>query len=312
MNNMKKVGLTALAGALVASSAYAGALDVTGGAAITFTGQEQHDTGNGWSMGDSVTMSGSGEMDNGWNITASYEIESDQTSTGNMDSRSIKIDMGDSGTLTFAGHGGSGAMSAIDDVMPTAYEESWDVISGANVAPGGFGGNNMFNYTNSSLMDGVKITVGHLPSGGTTQLESSTDFAIEYTGVENLTIGYGQGTDQRLAAEVEDTSAYIKYVAGSFTMGFQATEGDSETASSDVEMSAYGISYAIDENTSISYGASEIQKEGSADDQEAASLGISYTMGSMKIAGSYHNVDNVNHTAAADRNGYEATLTFTF
>ncbi len=33
--NMKKLGLTALAGSLVASSAFAGALDVTGSSKIT-------------------------------------------------------------------------------------------------------------------------------------------------------------------------------------------------------------------------------------------------------------------------------------
>ena len=34
------------------------------------------------------------------------------------------------GVITFAGHGGSSAMGAVDDVMPTAYGESFDIISG--------------------------------------------------------------------------------------------------------------------------------------------------------------------------------------
>ena len=36
MTNVKKLGLTALAGSLVATSAYAGALDVTGTAKVTY------------------------------------------------------------------------------------------------------------------------------------------------------------------------------------------------------------------------------------------------------------------------------------
>ena len=36
MNTFKKVGLTALAGSLVAVSAHAGSLSVSGGASITF------------------------------------------------------------------------------------------------------------------------------------------------------------------------------------------------------------------------------------------------------------------------------------
>ena len=38
MNNLKKVGLTALAGSLAASTAYAGVLEVTGSASVKFLG----------------------------------------------------------------------------------------------------------------------------------------------------------------------------------------------------------------------------------------------------------------------------------
>ena len=36
MNNMKKIGLTALAGSLVATSAFAGAMSVSGSAKVTY------------------------------------------------------------------------------------------------------------------------------------------------------------------------------------------------------------------------------------------------------------------------------------
>ena len=129
MDNIKKIGLTALGTALIASSANAGDLSVTGAASMTFTGQQGGVTNNGWSMADSVTFSGSAEMDNGWTVTASYELDGDDAG---MDSRSVKIDMGDSGTLTFAGHGNSGQINAIDDMTPSANEESWAMISDAD------------------------------------------------------------------------------------------------------------------------------------------------------------------------------------
>ena len=48
---MKKLGLTALAGSLVASSAFAGALDVTGSSKITYASQHDSEvTGNPFSM----------------------------------------------------------------------------------------------------------------------------------------------------------------------------------------------------------------------------------------------------------------------
>ena len=64
MNNIKKLGLTALAGSLVATSAYAGSLDVAGGASITYKSNDETEVnGNGFSMGDGITFSGSGDLD---------------------------------------------------------------------------------------------------------------------------------------------------------------------------------------------------------------------------------------------------------
>ena len=57
MNNLKKIGLTALGTSLIATSAFAGSLDVTGSASITFSGKDKGTAGNGFSMSDSVTFS---------------------------------------------------------------------------------------------------------------------------------------------------------------------------------------------------------------------------------------------------------------
>ena len=177
MNNLKKVGLTALAGALVSVSANAADLAVTGGASISFAGEEETTKGNGWSMNDGITFSASGEMDNGFNITVTQVIDSSDGNAGAiMDTRTLAIDMGDSGTLTFAGDGGSSVLDAIDDVTPTANEEAWADVTGATAANGGVGGNNMFHYSNSSLMDGLEISAAYVPSDGTTQVESSEDY----------------------------------------------------------------------------------------------------------------------------------------
>ena len=64
--------------------------------------------------------------------TKQYNILLSANGSNVVDSHSISFDFGDAGSLTFAGHGGDGFMSANDDVMPTASEEPWDVISGAD------------------------------------------------------------------------------------------------------------------------------------------------------------------------------------
>jgi len=315
MNNLKKVGLTALAGALVSVSANAAELSVTGGASITFAGEEHTTKGNGWSMNDGLTFSASVEQDNGWNITAKQIIDSsDGTGGAIMDTRILTIDMGDSGVLTFAGDGGSSVIDAVDDVTPTANEEAWADVTGASAAPGGTGGNNMFHYSNSSLIDGLTFSASYTPSNGTTEVESSEDYGVSYTGIEGLTIGAAQGNDNTSStAGVETTTMYVTYAMDAFTVGYQTTEDDSETASSDIDFSAIGLSYAVSDDMSVSINTSTHEYEDSTlSDQEATGISVSYTMGSMSIKANHNKIENLAGTSTSDRSGYALTLGFTF
>ena len=313
--NIKKIGLTALAGALVSVSANAADLTVTGGASINFTGNEAVNTGNGWTMNDQVTFTASQEMDNGWTVSTMMRIdESDNTGAAgaSFDARSLTIDMGDTGTLTFAGSDGSGVVHPIDDVSPTAKEESWDVVPGVTAHTVGPAGANMFNYSNSSLMDGLTVSVGYLPSSATA-VESSTDYAFAYTGIEGLTIGAGSSENNTAAASVDGNALYATYAVDAFTIGISMSEADSETADADTELTAYGVAYAVSDDLSVSLNMSEIQHENSAlSDQEAMGISFSYTMGSMTISGAHNSIDNVGGTAATDRSGYELGLAFAF
>jgi outer membrane protein OmpU len=75
MNNLKKVGLTALAGSLVATSAYAGEVTVSGGASMAVKNNSGTDGGKSWTMGNQLTFSGGGELDNGLNVSISFVLD---------------------------------------------------------------------------------------------------------------------------------------------------------------------------------------------------------------------------------------------
>ena len=70
MNNLKKIGLSALAGSLVSFSAGAAEMSVSGGAAIYFddTNRGKATRGNGFYMGDSLNFAASGETDGGLSV----------------------------------------------------------------------------------------------------------------------------------------------------------------------------------------------------------------------------------------------------
>ena len=78
MNNFKKIGLTALAGSLIATSAFAGSMSVGGSAGIGFSGSSNSDASNQWSSGDSLTFTGTGELDNGMTVTTYQEIDEEK------------------------------------------------------------------------------------------------------------------------------------------------------------------------------------------------------------------------------------------
>ena len=81
MNKFKKIGLTALAASLVSVSAHAGEMSVAGSASINVEGYagENLNGGSGYSMGNQLTFSGSGELDNGMTVSLSFILDQNST-----------------------------------------------------------------------------------------------------------------------------------------------------------------------------------------------------------------------------------------
>jgi outer membrane protein OmpU len=319
MNKFKKIGLSALAGCLVAFSAQAGSLTASGSASLTFSNADDTsaaEEGNQWTMGDSITMTGSGEMDNGMTISVSYEIDNDDTGGGSVyDSHSMTLNTNGYGTITFAGHGGSSAMSAIDDVTPNAYEESWDIVTGADANNvNGMSGDNMFTYKSESV-GGATFTLAYLNASDAITDVSYMDIAVEVKPemVDGLTLGYGMGeTEETTGTVIDDQTMYAKYVYGSFTVGYQVSESDGSASSSDLTNTMMGVSYAVTDNLSIGYSQSTKDIGSDTDDQEATGLSASYTQGGITIGGAMNEVDNVGFDATSDLEGYEFNIAFAF
>ena len=322
MNTFKKIGLTALAGSLVAVSVNAADLSVTGAAGITFAGQDKTTKGNGWSMTDNMTFAGSAELDNGWTVATSFLLDnSDGVTAQIFDTRTLTIDMNDMGKLTMHGHDGGSAMNDVDDVMPYAGgNEGWDLVAAATGGTAKFGrvagtgGTNSFKYNNSTLMDGLSVTASYQPSNAT-QIEGTVSYAVAYTGVEGLTVGYGADENGLLTtAQIDAETMYIKYAYGPIVVGMQESETNANSSANSDEFSAMGISYAVSDDLSISYSESAYNAGDQASDEEHTMIGASYTMGSMSLAVSVNDVKNMGGgtTSLDDVQGYELALSFVF
>jgi outer membrane protein OmpU len=310
MNNLKKVGLTALAGALASVSVNAADLSVTGTASINLYQEEGRDSGNGWTMGDSIVFSASQELDNGMTVTFSQTIDAGVTDVGGL-----TVDMGDNGVFTFCGFDCSSVLGSKDDTTPTVGEEAWGDVTGATGALGGAASNDMMTYSHSSLIDGLTLSVAYVPSDGTAEEESSFDYGAEYTTEGGLTVGVALGENNADAdASIDGQILYANMVvADAFTVGATISEHDSETADADVDFQAYGVSFAASEELSLSVNMSSHDYEAAASqDQDAIGVSIAYVMGSMTFTANHNTVDNIAGTGADDRSGYNLNLAFAF
>jgi outer membrane protein OmpU len=313
MNNYKKIGLSALAGSLVAFSVNAADMSVTGGASLTVSDQGLALENNKWTMGNSITFAASGELDNGMTVSSSYELDDDI-----MDDYSMSFGTDAMGTIRFDGSGGSSAMSAVDDMTPNAYEEAWH--GGAGDVINGYATVNQFKYTSPSV-GGATLTASYLPSSASGSVKASTAYAISWAPemAEGLTLGYAaqdddSGSATTLTDDTSESTMYAKYVYGSVTVGYQQSDLDSDTDTEDKESTAYGITYAVSDALTIGYGSHTLETTGvtTDKDQESTAITASYTMGGMTIAGILNDMDNVKGTDATDKEMYELNMSFAF
>jgi outer membrane protein OmpU len=321
--NIKKVGLTALAGSLVATSAFAGEMSVAGSASLNVehTNGGAASTGKTFSMGNQLTFSGSGELDNGLNVSLSFVLDQNDDSTTAsggtknantgtpFDSHSVSVSSDALGTLKFSGEGGSSASSALD---ATAAGDIWDNFDGSNtVHPTGLGsGDNMMMYTTPALMDGLSISASYLPNALAS--DTAIGYSATYTGVDGLSVSYASqdGTDASTDAQVLKAS----YAYGPVTVAYSDYSYDTTGTTSDDDTTSFKVSYTVSDELSVTYGSETVERPGKTEDGEYRSISASYTAGGMTITGAMQDADNMDGTTTAtqDRERWALSASFAF
>ena len=320
MNNIKKIGLSALAGSLVAMSAHA-ELSMSGGASVAL-GKTHDSDKTYYYQNDSINFTYTGETDGGLTVTTKLELDGDNGG-GSYDNRSVAIGSDDMGTVTYSAHGGDSVMSGWDDVMPTAYEEVFaltkntaDGTTSGNLTIAGFGGNGLWRYDSPSI-SGVSFHAAYQSANGTGHSSSYSDMGIQIAPemVDGLTIGYATGEYDESATVlgVDVSTMWVKYVYGSITVGYQESEDDGPTSATTDESKSMAISYAVSDDFSVSYGKHEYDDgDTTLSDQESTGFSASYTMGGTTIKAAFNETDNIRGVASNDEDSYEIALSFAF
>ena len=324
--NIKKVGLTALAGSLVATSAFAGSLTLSGGAKISYTSssgtQDSGDTAGRFAMDQEISASGSGELDNGFVISLSHGMSGEETAKS--DTSSLTLDMGDMGTLTYQDDDNHGGLAGLEDFMPKAYEQANDGIASHNFAKMASGQGFGYDVTaggvdisigfSDSLAASADRTDGEQDTTGGSGQSSSSSIALSMDVMDGLTVKAGVGSEgQGDGKELDHTTLGFTYTYGPAKIGYQINdEDDSAAGGTDLETEIFGVSFMVNDNFSISYAEHNTDKQAVSLDQEIESVQASYSMGGVSINLKDSEGKNIGNTADQTSETTEVLVVFAF
>ncbi|MDA8851633.1 porin [Candidatus Pelagibacter sp.] len=318
MNNFKKIGMTALAASLVSTSVFAGEMAVTGSASMAMEGHSGGDNlheATTFSMGNQLTFSGSGELDNGLTVSLSFVLDQGDATPSPFDSHSVTVSSDALGTLAFHGEGGASAASALDT---TAAGDMWDNFNsngGVSVTDSSPGDNSLM-YTLPTLLDGLAVNVSYNPqvatgtghSAQTAGNGSEIGYSFAYTPemIDGLSVSYGVTDLKRHAASTnaiasgEQTAFKASFAYGPVTLAAANSEYDVTGTASDQEVSSLKLSYTVSDAISIGYGTEEVKSGTTGDkDAEYEGLSASYTAGGMTLSANMQEGKNISNTTAA-------------
>jgi len=296
MNNFKKIGLTALASSLAAIGAQAGEMSVSGSFNATYS-QQSGNAGqtnansvyaNGTGLGNDkdFTVSGSGELDNGWTFSG-YTLLNDALA---VSSSALTMDMGSLGTIGTGTQSG-GNSTRYDVQTPTAYEEIDD--GGGSSLSANFVGNWMDNnsliystptYDLSGDMT-VRVDVEWTPEASGTSpndggvvasnaFDNGQSLGLTFAGYGATFGAYAAERETNITANSDSFTAvtFLNYNYGPVSVGISASHHDAgnagagEVATADklvgtangiFESYTTSIAYNVNDNFSVSYAKAE-------------------------------------------------------
>jgi len=339
MNKLTKLGLTALAGSLVAVSAQAGAMNVNGSANMTYK-TDSGSEGKGLGTDKGLTISGSGELDNGWTFSLSTYMSESYT----MSTHSTTLTMGSMGTIAM-GYANAANAGGFDEEVPQAYEQISDISNkGSSNSVGTFMGSGGITWAPPSFDLGgltASLVLGYAPNGdgagssdGGNPTKTGTwgagyDAGLTLSSDLGLTVGayVAERENETPVAATQDAVKdefngvwYAKYSAGPVSFGYSrsyldrgATGSGTAATSAKVIRTAVGvfeetqmsISFNVNDNVSISYTTADDEYD-AQDNASTAIADVSQDTDLLQVAYSMGGMSIKAFQAEISNPGYDS------
>ncbi len=328
MINLKKVGVTALAGSLAMFAANA-EVGVSGSAEATYSSNSGTDggglTGNPIGMTHNWNIYGSGELDNGFTYKANTNFDGQDMGT---DSTILTLDMGDMGKIAIDQGSGGYGISTLENDVPTAYEEADHGVGTLAHGIDAAGNTNVIGYSNT--LSGVKISLqlnpdvstqvlnqaGGTSGGGKTGSNWNAALSGAVPGVDGLTLALGVSETDMVAAKADasEITGSVNYAMGAFSVGYQMSEVNNHLTAGQ-KNTAYGVAFNVNENLSVSYSINDAEKTNPSAahvTEESSGIQAAYTMGSASIRLALNEADNAGGVTGKDAKNTELSLSLAF
>jgi len=293
MNKLKNIGISALAGSLISlSAAQAGGVSVSGSWELSYTNLNQDvTTGNKLGMNKNITFGSGGDISDGGGVTWGTTVA--MSDAAGLSSASMNINMGGIATLAYdSGTGGYGA-NAVDNIVPTAWEEiDYGLSTGMTDVGAVSGSKGVVNLTVKAPVSGTGFSVsyvsrvggGHVSDGATSGeitsgrgIDAVLDL-VDYTSphfayrlgfagemeLKDTTCDdmHASGSPTSCTAKFENHpyagTAYTKLAIGPIHFGVQGTFKDPSeqaiTAIANKRVILGGAALVIGDTLSVSYG----------------------------------------------------------
>ena len=213
MNKLKNIGISALAGTLVSlSAAQAGGVSVTGAWELSYTNLNHTKvTGNKIGMKKNIAFTAGGDVSDGGAVTWATTVGGSDAM--GLSSASMNINMGGIATLAYdSGTGGYGA-NAVDNIVPTAWEEiDYGLSTGITDVGSVSSSKGVINLTVKAPVAGTGFSIsyidrmggGHIADGATggagdAEGGKGVDLVLDFVNYSAPHFGFRWG----LAGEVE-------------------------------------------------------------------------------------------------------------
>ena len=331
MKSIQKIGLTALAGSMIAVSANAVEMTVAGTAEATYTtnsgtgGTNNTNTGNPLGLNTFISFNGSGELDNGNTVS----FFSSLTEAGARTSASLSYDMGDMGTLILDQSTDAGGISKINNMIPTAYEEADHGVGVLGHGIDAGGDTNVIGYSNTIQGVGISVEIDRdttnevYAQAGSSSLNATgslatghgrgVNYAITYAvpGFDGLTLAAGASSIkyQTDLTDEEDTMA-VNYSFGPISAGYQLSNVHPRNSASNQEIEAMGVAFNVNDQLSVSYSKNDNEQAGVT--EESTGFQAAYSMGSASVRIAFNEANNVNGVAAVESENTEISFSLAF